>query len=107
MIGSLRRDIASIGSQSVMNSEVDQFESKVKNAIHPHLSYSCRWWASHLTQADPTNGQLHTLLDQFVSVSLLWWIEALSLLGIGPLGVESVQLARVWAVRLALPYPCG
>ncbi len=107
MVGSLRRDIASIGSQSVMNREVDQFDSKVKSAIQPHLSYACRWWASHLTHADPTNSQLHSLLDQFVSVSLLWWIEALSLLEMGPLGVECVQLARVWAVGPAFPHPCS
>ncbi|KAG8704540.1 hypothetical protein FRC09_003461 [Ceratobasidium sp. 395] len=76
----LRFNICDLETSYLLNSQVPNLDSRVRHAIHPHLSYSCLYWSSHV--ADAQIDALNDLLRQFLfQTPLMYWIEALSLLG--------------------------
>ncbi|KAG8780932.1 hypothetical protein FRC12_022430 [Ceratobasidium sp. 428] len=80
MVDGLKFNICGLETFDRFNSDVQDLDSRVQAAILPHLSYSCLYWSSHLTDAQ-LNG-LETCLRGFLfGRTLLYWIEALSLLG--------------------------
>ncbi|KAG8792821.1 hypothetical protein FRC12_004764 [Ceratobasidium sp. 428] len=76
----LRFNICGLETSHLLNSQVPNLDSRVRHAIHPHLSYSCLYWSSHVVDAqiDALNDLLRRFLFQ---TPLMYWIEALSLLG--------------------------
>ncbi|KAG8724238.1 hypothetical protein FRC09_020676 [Ceratobasidium sp. 395] len=80
MADGLTFNICGLETSDRFNSDVRDLDGRVQAAIRPHLSYSCLYWSSHFTEAQPN--QLETYLREFlVGQKLLYWIEALSLLG--------------------------
>ena len=77
----LRRDIASIRDPSLLNSEVEEFEQRIQRAIPPELRYACLYWASHLLCVEHGDRDVIGALNDFLMRSLLWWFEAMSLIG--------------------------
>ncbi|KAG8724228.1 hypothetical protein FRC09_020732 [Ceratobasidium sp. 395] len=76
----LRFNICDLETSHVLNSQVPNLDSRVRDAIHPHLSYCCLYWSSHT--ADAQVDALDDFLRQFLfQTPLVYWIEALSLLG--------------------------
>ncbi|KAG8718386.1 hypothetical protein FRC09_012736 [Ceratobasidium sp. 395] len=76
----LKFNICGLETSHLLNSQVSNLDSRVRDAIHPHLSYGCMYWSSHVADAqiDALNGCLRRFLFQ---TPLLYWIEVLSLLG--------------------------
>ncbi|KAG8724229.1 hypothetical protein FRC09_020733 [Ceratobasidium sp. 395] len=76
----LRFNMCDLETSHLLNSQVTNLDSRVRYAIHPHLSYSCLYWSSHVADAqiDALNYCLRRFLFQ---TPLMYWIEALSLLG--------------------------
>ncbi|KAG8987833.1 hypothetical protein FRB93_004389 [Tulasnella sp. JGI-2019a] len=88
----LKRDMCNIGFLPTLNSEVKDLQVRLQSAVPPHLRYSCYHWASHLALSKSTGAaeagiqeavalELARALDTFVYKKLLYWLEALSLLG--------------------------
>ncbi|KAG8701958.1 hypothetical protein FRC09_005033 [Ceratobasidium sp. 395] len=76
----LKFNICGLETSYLLNSQVLDLDSRVQDAIRPHLSYSCLYWSSHVAGAQI--GALNDCLRQFLlQTSLVYWIEALSLLG--------------------------
>ncbi|KAG8776039.1 hypothetical protein FRC12_001125 [Ceratobasidium sp. 428] len=75
----LRFNICGLETSHVLNSQVPNLDGRVRDAIHPHMSYSCLYWSSHVADAqiDALNDCLRPFLFQ---TPLMYWIEALSLL---------------------------
>ncbi|KAG8718195.1 hypothetical protein FRC08_005746 [Ceratobasidium sp. 394] len=75
----LKFNICGLETSDVLNRDVPNLEIRVREAIGPHLSYSCLYWPSHVARAkvDMLDGQLQKFL---LGRKLLYWIEALSLL---------------------------
>jgi hypothetical protein len=94
----LKRDVAGISDPSLLNSEVDGFEQKVGNAMSPEVQYACKYWASHLSNAEFGDERMVEALEAFSKRSILWWFEAMSLLGSISLAVNSIREAHRWAV---------
>ena len=59
------------------------------------LKYACRTWATHLAQSHPSS-ELVSDLKMFTRKSILYWIEALSLLGELDIAIPSLQRASDW-----------
>ncbi|KAG8695958.1 POC1 centriolar protein A, partial [Ceratobasidium sp. 395] len=76
----LRFNICGLETSYLFNSQVPNLGSRVQDVIHPHLSYSCLYWSSHV--ADAYAGALDNCLRSFLfQTPLMYWIETLSLLG--------------------------
>jgi hypothetical protein len=75
----LKRDICGIKDPSVLNSEVDDLPTRIKTQIPPELQYACRHWAWHVSNG--VVSEILTLLEEFCSKHLLYWVEICSLLG--------------------------
>ena len=79
--GDLRFNICGLQSSYLLNSEVPDLAKRVEAKIPPHLSYSCQFWAKHLlaTKFDPLLAE--HVKDIVGNERILFWFEALSLLG--------------------------
>ena len=98
----LKFNMCDLSDSRLRNSEVPGLALRVNQAISPCLSYSCRYWMSHLRQAECTQ----ELLDEvttFFKKFFPYWIEAISLLSFSsPLSpilsaLESCIILQTWA----------
>ena len=80
--GGLCFNICGLQSSYLLNSEVPDLAERVETKIPPHLSYSCQFWAKHLqaTKFDPVLAE--HVKDIVGNERILFWFEALSLLGV-------------------------
>ena len=93
--GGLYFNICGLDSSYPLNSEIPDLAERVKAKISPHLSYSCRFWAKHLqaTKFDPVIAE--HVRDLLGSEKILFWFEAMSLLGV----LGNAAFALSYAVR--------
>ncbi|KAG8764123.1 hypothetical protein FRC12_008254 [Ceratobasidium sp. 428] len=90
----LKFNICGLETSDRFNSDVQDMDSRVGAAFRPHLNYSCLYWSSHVVSARA--GLLEGRLHQFLfRPKLLYWIEALSLLG--QLNTAPASLLRLMA----------
>ncbi|KAG8711757.1 hypothetical protein FRC08_015492 [Ceratobasidium sp. 394] len=92
MTKELRFNMCGLETSHLLNQEVPGLDARVRDAIGGHLSYSCVYWTSHLVMAreQPLDDPLRAFLFE---PQLLYWIEALSLLG--KLGVALSSLLEL------------
>ena len=78
----LRFNIADIPSSFILDRDNPTLSDTVKQNIPPVLGYSCQNWDYHLSAVASTelNALYHTLSD-FLELRVLFWIEAMNLLG--------------------------
>ena len=79
MKSDLRFNIAGLETSHCRNADVPDLASRVENAILPHLSYGCRFWADHLGATIYDSDILKEVKD-FLYHRLLYWLEVLSLI---------------------------
>ncbi|KAG9091479.1 hypothetical protein FRC06_000549, partial [Ceratobasidium sp. 370] len=80
MASNLRFNICGLETSDLPNSDVLNLDARVRDAIHPHLSYSCLYWSSHVAEARLNT--LESALRRFLfGLELIYWLEALSLVG--------------------------
>jgi len=90
---SLKRDICSICDLTKLNNEVTDLDQKMAVCLPGELRYACRYWALHLWECSPVE-TLFELLQSFAFTKILYWIEALSLLGELGSGLKSLRQAH-------------
>lgn len=74
----LKQDICNLKHPGTSRTEVDQ--KTIDACLPPEVQYACRYWVFHWKeskQAIQDNDQVH----RFLTSHLLYWLEALSLLG--------------------------
>lgn len=76
----LRFNLCGLESSYLRNLDVSGLDQRIKPCIPLHLSYSCRFWADHM-QNTAFDSKLAVELKTFASIRVLFWLEALSLLG--------------------------
>jgi hypothetical protein len=76
----LRFNICNLKSSYLPNREDTELPERVKTSISPHLSYSCRFWATHVQTTDFSDELAKAIRSFFDNERLLFWIEALGLL---------------------------
>ena len=78
----LKFNIANIESSFLFDRDNSALPNAVKQNITPVLSYSCRNWDCHLLAAASTDlDALCDILLKFLQLRVLFWIEAMNLLG--------------------------
>jgi hypothetical protein len=78
----LKFNIANIESSFLLDRDNSALPNAVKQNITPVLGYSCRNWDCHLSAAASTDlDALCDILSKFLQLRVLFWIEAMNLLG--------------------------
>jgi hypothetical protein len=86
MKAELHFNICSLQNSYLLNSDIPNLAQKIIQSISSPLSYSCRYWASHIQQATLFHSTIAAQVREFLNKQFLYWIEVLSL-------VKSVQIA--------------
>jgi len=108
MKSGLKFNICNHPSLFLLDSEVPDLKDRIQKNISNFLQYSCRYWVHHLTQAasgdsDALQGRIY----EFLRVRVLFWIEAMNLLGWRGQCSRMLQSAREWVMKvgdLMLPH---
>jgi hypothetical protein len=95
MKAELQFNICSLESSYLLNSDVPNLASKIEQSISSPLSYSCRYWASHV-QATLFNPEIATQVRKFLNKQFLYWLEVLSLIKSVQSAAHSVSLIMEW-----------
>ena len=77
MKAGLRFNICELETSYLSNSEVVGLKKRVEENIPPHLLYSCRFWATHLRDAELDSDLLQLVRKLVTGVQMLFWLEAL------------------------------
>ena len=101
MTAQLRFNICKLDDSLLTNAEIGDLPSRVKQYISDPLQYSCLHWLDHLC-LPPANDDQRILvlggLKKFFEGSYsLFWIEVLSIMGVVPIGVQSLRKLLSWA----------
>jgi len=94
--GGLCFNICGLESSYLFNCEVPGLTERIKAKISSHLSYSCCFWVKHLhaTKFDPVLAE--HVRDLLGSEKILFWFEAMSLLGMLGSAAFSLSYAVRW-----------
>ncbi|KAH9059409.1 hypothetical protein EDB83DRAFT_2387554 [Lactarius deliciosus] len=91
----LHRNMAGIEDPFLPHSEIDDFQTKVENAVSPELRYACLYWASHLMKTNDVHDEtIWPRLQDFFTRCVLWWMETMALLGTLREAAESMAQVR-------------
>ncbi|KAJ7757881.1 hypothetical protein B0H16DRAFT_656696 [Mycena metata] len=99
MLGHLKRNICSIDEDIVLNSEIPDLETKLRDCVSPALLYACQHWGDHLSQSTKNaelQDELEDRMSVFASTGLLYWVEVLSLEGRFPACISNLLAAFPW-----------
>ena len=98
----LKFNIANIESSFLLDDDNAALPNAVKQNITPVLSYSCRNWDYHLLAAGPTDFDARCdTLSKFLQLRVLFWIEAMNLLGSRGQCDRMLQRARKWVPNVS------
>ncbi|KDN35176.1 hypothetical protein RSAG8_11821, partial [Rhizoctonia solani AG-8 WAC10335] len=78
MKAQLRFNICDLDSSYLPDNEVTDLENRISQNISSDLEFACQHWEYYL-QMSPPSQPSYDMLDDFVSNSLLFWMEVLSL----------------------------
>ncbi|KAB5588451.1 hypothetical protein CTheo_8109 [Ceratobasidium theobromae] len=95
MQGQLRFNICNLESSFIADKDVDDLQDRITQYISPSLFYACRYWADHLCSCKSSE-ELETLLEEFLTIRLLFWVEVLNLKGVMGIGMEVLLKAIQW-----------
>jgi hypothetical protein len=103
MKSDLRFNICNLPSSFLLDSEVPDLSRLVEESISKVLRYSCRYWAQHLARvAFHDRDTLRTCIRDFLRVGVLFWIEAMNLLGLPAQCTLMLQRAREWVLKVRI-----
>ena len=98
MTSMLKRDICNIANSTLLESDIENLDIKVKTLIPAWLRYAVIHWPAHLSAIPSKDSEAITWLETFCRKSLLHWIEACALLGSLNLVIPLIREVRDWAV---------
>ena len=102
MNNSLRFNICNLSSSFLLDEDDKGLPERVKTNIEPELVYACRYWAAHLASVRHDGQedvqQLSSLLLNFYSLKVLFWMEVMNLLKLDCR--LAIHLARSWALQV-------
>ena len=98
----LRFNIANIPSSFSLDRDNSTLPEEVERNIPPVLSYSCRNWDYHLSASCSDSGPLYGTLSDFLQLRVLFWIEAMNLLGSWGLCDPMLRMAYNWSMKVSV-----
>ncbi|TFK18305.1 hypothetical protein FA15DRAFT_675382 [Coprinopsis marcescibilis] len=100
MNSGLKFNIAKIPSSFVFDSNNPSLKGEVAKNIPPYLGYSCQNWSQHLDATEATTAEpFPRMLSDFLQVHVLFWIEAMNLLGSSNRCDPMLLTARRWITK--------
>ena len=98
----LKFNIANIPSSFIFDCANFALPDAVMQNIPPVLSYSCQNWDHHLLGVTSTNSDpLFGTLSEFLQLHVLFWIEAMNLLGSRGLCDPMLRTASKWVINVS------
>ena len=109
MVTQLRFNICKLEDSRLANTDIKDLPSRIKQNIPDPLQYSCLHWSNHLCFTPDDRDQrvlvLERLKNFFEGVYPVFWIEALSVMGMVPIGAPSLRRLISWVrVSTSLAY---
>ena len=102
-------NIGKIPSSFIFDAEDPELATRVNTNISAVLKYASQYWASHLAQTGQiiVNGDdlsvcLSGYINNFLHIHVLFWIEAMNLLGSSVQCSVMLQRAREWVWRVRI-----
>jgi hypothetical protein len=77
MKSGLRFNICKLESSYLLNNEVADMDSQIKQNIQSHLCYASSYWTNHLS-ASRFNEEMLKLVEDFMENRFLFWLEVMS-----------------------------
>ena len=98
----LKRNICNLDDDAVL-SEVEDLSTYQKMHIGSALEYACCFWTRHLvkTPSDSHNAEIQKAIDEFFATYLLFWIEALVIMGNLGNGVYAINDIKQWYISVS------
>ncbi|KAJ7257657.1 WD40 repeat-like protein [Mycena rebaudengoi] len=100
LMESLRFNICDLPSSFLDDSEVDGLSTVVESNISSSLTYACRHWAEHLSKIPIGDQEIRKAIivqmQVWLNERLLFWMEAMNLLGVGGECYHALVAARGW-----------
>lgn len=88
----LQFDICGIDNSHLLDADVPDMSYRVAAIISPQLSYSSCFWFNHIREA-PFDETILTAIDKLCHVTIVYWLEVLSLLGQIPIASAALEVA--------------
>ena len=100
----LRFNICDIPSSFLLDSDhAEALSEKLENNIDPVLRYSSQHWAHHLPPPKSANiSDLLGCISDFLEIRVLFWIEAMNLLGFRTKCSLMLQHTRQWVLKVGI-----
>ncbi|CDO69929.1 hypothetical protein BN946_scf184836.g3 [Trametes cinnabarina] len=97
LMQSLKYNICQVASEHdhLENSEIPDLPAKAAQHLPAALQYACKYWTRHMCQAE-VGEELLSALEEFSKSRLLYWLEALSLLGCVDGAIEALQSVQIF-----------
>ncbi|KIO01502.1 hypothetical protein M404DRAFT_149928, partial [Pisolithus tinctorius Marx 270] len=92
----LRFNICRLENSYLSNSQIPDLPERIQSNMPQHLSYSCKFWAEHLEMAKFDSCLATSLQGIVESEKIVFWIEALSLLGALGSAESSLAITARW-----------
>jgi len=102
MKSSLRFNMGNIPSSFLFDRDNTIALSKqINQNIGAGARYASRYWTHHLATAELTNTDyVCDSISEFLQIRILFWIEAMNLLGISDQCTAMLQYARQWVIKV-------
>ena len=102
MIQQLRFNICKLEDSRLANADVHDLRSRVRENISDALQYSSLYWSTHLCfNGDNCDQRGESLRKFFEGPYVLFWIEALSVMGMVPICVPSLRRVISTTVKVS------
>jgi len=101
MVKGLRFNICNLEDSRLANANIVDLPSRVKQHVSDPLQYSCLHWSNHLCSSATRDERilaLGGLKNFFGGLYPLFWVEVLSILGVVPIGAQSLRRLLSWVV---------
>ncbi|KAL4071517.1 quinon protein alcohol dehydrogenase-like superfamily [Scleroderma yunnanense] len=92
-------NICGLETSYLRNSDFPNLDQRIANKISKHLSYSCRYWATHLQEAEFHSDLASRLKLWLDSERILFWMEVLGLLKLIDQASPALAFAAKWLER--------
>jgi hypothetical protein len=92
----LKFNICNLETSYLLNADIQDLNNRVQEKISDALQYSCLYWSNHLCSgSSPASKEVSKLISTFLTgVQLLYWLEALSLMGKARVAILALRLMK-------------
>jgi hypothetical protein len=92
----LRQDVCDIRDPGIANEDIPHLFARIARSMPEAVRYACEYWPVHFFASGHVSGTVFAALVAFCTNHLLYWLEALSLLGTLSSAQEHLPRMLLW-----------